>query len=68
MLSFEIDEDNPESSLINLDALLLIFINGVVQNPGEAYTFDGGTSFTFAQAPDPTDIIDIFFYKRHRGC
>ena len=46
-LSFEIDEDNPESSLINLDSLLLIFINGVVQNPGEAYTFDGGTSFTF---------------------
>ena len=45
LLSFEIDEDNPESLLINLDALLLIFINGVVQNPGEAYTFDGGTSF-----------------------
>ena len=67
MLSFEIDEDNPESSLINLDALLLIFINGVVQNPGEAYTFDGGTSFTFAQAPDPTDIIDIFFYKGTEG-
>ena len=67
LLSFEIDEDNPESSLINLDALLLIFINGVVQNPGEAYTFDGGTSFTFAQAPDPTDIIDIFFYKGTEG-
>ena len=33
LLSFEIDENNPESSLINLDALLLIFINGVVQNP-----------------------------------
>ena len=67
LLSFEIDENNPESALINLDALLLIFINGVVQNPGEAYTFDGGTSFTFAQAPDPSDVIDIFFYKGTEG-
>ena len=67
LLSFEIDENNPNSSLINLDALLLIFINGVVQNPGEAYTFDGGTSFEFAQAPDPEDIIDIFFYKGTTG-
>ena len=67
LLSFEIDENNPESSLINLDSLLLIFINGVVQNPGEAYTFDGGTSFTFAQAPDASDVIDIFFYKGTEG-
>ena len=67
LLSFEVDENNPNSSLINLDALLLIFINGVVQNPGEAYTFDGGTSFEFSQAPDPEDIIDIFFYKGTTG-
>ena len=67
LLSFEIDENNAESALINLDSLLLIFINGVVQNPGEAYTFDGGTSFTFAQAPDPSDVIDIFFYKGTEG-
>ncbi len=67
LLSFEIDENNPESALINLDALLLIFINGVVQNPGEAYTFDGGTSFTFAQPPDASDVIDIFFYKGTEG-
>ena len=67
LLSFEVDQDNPDSSLINLDALLLIFINGVVQDPGEAYTFDGGTSFEFAQAPDPEDIIDIYFYKGTTG-
>ena len=67
LLSFEVDTDNPDSSLINLDALLLIFINGVVQDPGEAYTFDGGTSFEFAQAPDPEDIIDIFFYQGTSG-
>ena len=67
LLSFEIDENNPESALINLDSLLLIFINGVVQNPGEAYTFEGGTSFTFAQPPDASDVIDIFFYKGTEG-
>ena len=67
LLSFEVDQDSPDSSLINLDALLLIFINGVVQDPGEAYTFDGGTSFEFAQAPDPEDIIDIYFYKGTTG-
>ena len=67
LLSFEVDEDRPDSSLINLDALLLIFVNGVVQDPGDAYTFDGGTSFEFAQAPDASDIIDIFFYKGTTG-
>ncbi len=67
LLSFEVDQDSPDSSLINLDALLLIFINGVVQDPGEAYTFDGGTSFEFSQAPDPEDIIDIYFYKGTTG-
>ena len=67
LLSFEIDPDNPDSSLIDLDALLLIFVNGVVQEPGESYTFDGGSSFDFVQAPDANDIIDIFFYKGTTG-
>ena len=67
LLSFEIDEDNPDSSLIDLDALLLIFVNGVIQDPGESYTFDGGTSFDFTVAPDEDDIIDIFFYKGTNG-
>ncbi len=67
LLSFEVNEDNPDSSLIDLDALLLIFVNGVVQDPGESYTFEGGTSFEFAVAPDSDDIIDIFFYKGTNG-
>ncbi|MEC8552223.1 MAG: hypothetical protein VXY93_17145, partial [Pseudomonadota bacterium] len=37
LLSFE----KEENSLLDLKSLLLIFINGVVQDPGEAYTFDG---------------------------
>ena len=67
LLSFEIDEDNPDSSLINLDALLLIFVNGVVQDPGVSYTFEGGTSFEFTVAPDSDDEIDVFFYKGTTG-
>ena len=67
LLSFEVDTDNPNSSLIDLDALLLIFVNGVVQDPGESYTFEGGTSFEFTQAPDGDDNIDIFFYKGTSG-
>ena len=63
LLSFEKADD----SLLDLKSLLLIFVNGVVQDPGEAFTFDGGTSFEFTQAPDPTDIIDIFFYKGTQG-
>ena len=39
----------------------------MVQDPGDAYTFEGGTSFEFSQAPDPEDVIDIFFYKGTSG-
>ena len=35
--------------------------------PELAYTFDGGSSFEFIQAPDPNDVIDIFFYKGTTG-
>ena len=63
LLSFEKEENSP----LDLKSLLLIFINGVVQDPGEAYTFDGGTSFEFAQAPEASDVVDIFFYKGTEG-
>ena len=63
LLSFELDRNHPDSSLIEMDNLLLIFVNGVIQEPGEAYTFDGGTSFSFTTPPGPEDIISIFFYR-----
>ena len=63
LLSFEINPDDQDSSLIDLNSLLLVFINGVVQEPGEAYSFDGGTSFVFTVAPEPEDNISVFFYK-----
>jgi hypothetical protein len=40
----------------------------VIQNPGEAYNFEGGgTTFTFTTAPSPNDEISIFFYRGTEG-
>jgi hypothetical protein len=66
LLSFETDENDPDSQLIDLDSVLLIFINGVLQEPGISYQFSGGTSFTFSVAPEPEDNISIFFYRGTR--
>jgi hypothetical protein len=67
LLSFEIDNRVDESSLIDMQDLLLIFVNGVLQEPGQAYTFDGGTTFEFTTAPEDNDDIDVFFYKGTAG-
>jgi len=63
LLSFERNADDPDSQLIDFDALLIVFINGILQEPKLAYQFEGGTSFTFTEAPKPEDNISIFFYK-----
>lgn len=76
LVSFEINTNNVESTEIDLESILLVYINGVLQNPGETYRFEGGTSIVFAEAPrgaqssDPKqqvgDNIDIFFYRGTR--
>ena len=50
-----------------MNAVLLIFVNGVLQKPGEAYQFQGGTTFDFTEAPRPEAKVDIFFYKGQDG-
>ena len=67
ILSFEKDLSNATSQLIDLDAVLLIFINGVLQKPKESYQFEGGSTFTFTEPPDSGDKVDIFFYKGQDG-
>ena len=62
LLSFELDVNNPLSSAIDLDSVLVIFVNGVLQTPGYAYQFTGGTSFIFTEPPKANDKVDIFFY------
>ncbi|MEC8540187.1 MAG: hypothetical protein VXY51_10645, partial [Pseudomonadota bacterium] len=67
LLSFEKDLNDATSQLIDLNAVLLIFVNGVLQVPGSAYTFEGGTTFEFEEAPRPEAQVDIFFYKGEDG-
>jgi hypothetical protein len=63
LISFEKNSSDPDSQVIDFDSLLLIFINGILQQPKVAYQFEGGTSFTFTQAPKIEDNISIFFYR-----
>jgi hypothetical protein len=67
LLSFEIDPSDTTSASIDLNAVLLIFINGVIQQPGSAYSFVGGSSFVFSNPPRSEDNISIFFYRGTRG-
>ena len=67
LLSFEVDNNTSDSQLIDLNNILLIFVNGILQEPGTSYQFNGGTSFTFTVAPKPEDDIAIFFYKGTDG-
>jgi len=53
-------------SRVNLQNALIIIINGVIQDPGVNYVFDGGTAVTFTEAPKPGDDVAIFFYRGTR--
>jgi hypothetical protein len=63
LLSFEVNADDPDSQLIDLDSILVIFINGILQEPKKAYEFSGGTTFIFTVAPKTDDNVAIFFYR-----
>ena len=62
LLSFETDIPD-----FDLNSVLLIFVNGVIQEPAQHYIFEGGTSFVFTEAPAVDDKVDIFFYRGTRG-
>lgn len=65
LLSFEKNEDS--DPLLELDKCLLIFVNGIIQEPGFAYEFEGGTSVKFTTAPKSEDNVAIFFYRGTKG-
>ena len=52
-----------KGSKINVQDVLLIFVNNILQVPGEGYTFDGGNFVTFTEAPKVGDTVKILFYK-----
>ena len=67
LVSFEKDQTDIDSALIDLDAVLIVFLNGIIQEPRTSYIFDGGSSIQFIEAPKPEDNISIFFYNGTRG-
>jgi hypothetical protein len=46
---------------------MLIFIDNVLQVPGEAYTFEGGSIITFTEAPRSGSDSSILFYAGTEG-
>jgi hypothetical protein len=50
-------------SNIDIESTLLVFINDVLQVPGEGYTFKGGSTITFTEPPVEGDTSKLIFYK-----
>jgi hypothetical protein len=56
-----------KGSSIDVKATLLIFLNDILQKPGEAYFFTGGSVVEFSEAPKEGDIVKVLFYKGSGG-
>ena len=52
-----------KGSQINVQDVLIIFINDILQVPGKGYTFSGGSVVTFTEAPKVGDTSKVIFYK-----
>ena len=50
-------------SNIDVEVLLLVFINDILQEPDVGYTFKGGSFITFKEAPKEGDTSKILFYR-----
>ena len=50
-------------SKINVEDVLLIFVNNILQVPGKGYIFEGGSSIQFTEPLKIGDTVDILFYK-----
>ena len=66
LLSFEKSKTDPAAAIIDFSSILLVFINGVMQEPGFSYTYAGGTTFKFSEPPKESDNISLFFYRGTR--
>ena len=67
ILSFQKDVDDADSLAIDFNSLLVIFINGILQQPGYAYEFNGGSAVRFLAPPKTNDDVQIYFYVGTRG-
>ncbi len=50
-------------SLVDVEQTLVVFINDILQLPGLAYKFNGGSIIEFTEAPKVGDTSKILFYK-----
>ena len=67
LLSFEINPEDSDSQAIDLVSVLVIFINGILQEPNIAYEFNGGSLVRFLTSPKTNDNVEIYFYRGSRG-
>ena len=67
LISFQTNIDDPDSQLIDFDSLLVIFINGILQEPKIAYEFNGGSLVRFLTPPKENDNVEIYFYVGTRN-
>ena len=56
-----------KGSKIDLEQILLVFINDILQKPGISYRFDGGSIIKFTEPPKEGDSSKILFYKGTSG-
>jgi len=56
-----------KGSKIDVQDVLLVFVNNIPQVPGKGYKFPGGSVITFTEAPKKGDTIEILFYKGTGG-
>ena len=56
-----------KGSKVDVQAVILIFINDILQVPGKGYTFTGGSQVNFTEAPKPGDTSKVVFYKGTGG-
>ena len=52
-----------KGSKINVEDVLLVFVNNTLQVPGEGYTFNGGSTVVFTEPLKVGDTVNILFYK-----
>jgi hypothetical protein len=71
---FELTLNNASTSIaakkgskIDVQDLLLVFVNNIPQVPGKGYKFPGGSVITFTEAPKVGDTVEIIFYKGTSG-
>ena len=52
-----------KGSKIDVEDVLLIFVNNILQVPNQGYTFEGGSSINFTEPLKIGDTVNIIFYK-----